>query len=221
MLDFHRNGAYAEYVAAGTPNLAPKPNSLDHIQAGAVPLAALTAWQSLFEVAGLKSGQTVLIHAAAGGVGHFAVQFAKWRGARVIGTASASNAGFLRELGADTVIDYYSSCFEGEVHEVDVVLDLMGGDTQRRSWKVLKKGGILVATLGISSPEAAEAYGVRGEGVMVHPDSAQLAQIAALIDAGKIKPFIYEVLPLAQAAKAHELSETGHVRGKIVLQVNT
>ena len=221
MLDFHRNGAYAEYVAAGALHLAPKPASLDHIQAGAVPLAALTAWQSLFEVADLKSVQTVLILAAAGGVGHFAVQFAKWRGARVIGTASANNAGFLRELGADVVIDYHNTCFEEEVREVDVVLDLLGGDIQQRSWKVLKKGGILVATLGISSPEAAAAHGVRGEGVMVHSDPAQLGQIAALIDAGKLKPFISEVLPLAQAARAHELSETGHVRGKIVLQVST
>ena len=221
MLDFLRNGAYAEYVVAETQNLALKPGSLDHIQAGAVPLAALTAWQALFEVAALKSGQTVLIHAAAGGVGHFAVQFAKWRGARVTGTASASNAGFLRQLGADAVIDYYSTCFEEEVRGVDVVLDLLGGDIQRRSWKVLKKGGILVATLGISSPEEPASHEVRGEGVMVHPDPAQLAQIAALIDAGKVKPFIYEVLPLAQAAKAHELSETGHVRGKIVLQVST
>ncbi len=219
MLDFLRNGAYAEYVVAGTRNLALKPGSLDHIQAGAVPLAALTAWQALFEVAALKSGQTVLIHAAAGGVGHFAVQFAKWRGARVTGTASASNADFLRQLGADAVIDYYSTCFEEEVRGVDVVLDLLGGDIQRRSWRVLKKGGILVATLGISSPEMPAAHEVRGEGVMVHPDPAHLTQIAALIDAGKVRPFIYEVLPLAQAAKAHELSETGHVRGKIVLRV--
>lgn len=219
MLDFRRNGAYAEYVAAGTQNLALKPTSIDHVRAAAVSLAALTAWQSLFEIAGLNSGQTVLIHAAAGGVGHYAVQFAKWKGARVIATASASNASFLQELGADAVIDYRSTRFEDEVREVDVVLDLIGGDTQQRSWQVLKKGGILVATLGISSPEAAAEQGVRGEGVMVHPNVAQLTQIAALIDAGDLKPVITEILPLAQAIRAHELSQTGHVRGKIVLQV--
>jgi NADPH:quinone reductase-like Zn-dependent oxidoreductase len=219
MLDFMRNGAYAEYVAARTLNLALKPNSIDHIQASAVPLASLTAWQSLFEVADLKSGQTVLIHAAAGGVGHFAVQFAKWKGAKVIGTASASHESFVAELGAGMVIDYRTARFEEAVHDVDVVLDTIGGDTQQRSWQVLRNGGILVATLGISSPEAARHHGVRGEGVMVHPDAAQLSRIAALIDAGNLKPAVTTVLPLAEAARAHELSQTGHVRGKIVLQV--
>ena len=219
MLDFMRNGAYAEYVAARTSNLALKPKSIDHIQAGGVPLASLTAWQSLFEVADLKSGQTVLIHAAAGGVGHFAVQFAKWKQARVIGTASAGNASFLRELGADEVIDYRTARFEEALHEVDVVFDTMGGDIQQRSWQVLRKGGILVATLGISSPEAAQQRGVRGEGVMVHPDPDQLTQIAALIDAGNLKPFVSTVLPLSEAARAQEFSQTGHTRGKIVLRV--
>ncbi|MCK9374656.1 MAG: NADP-dependent oxidoreductase [Syntrophobacterales bacterium] len=219
MLDFNRQGAYAEYVAARTGELARKPRSIDHIQAAAVPLAALTAWQALFEVAGLAPWHTVLIHAAAGGVGHFAVQLAKWKGAKVIGTASAGNASFLRELGADEVIDYRSTRFEEAVGEVDVVLDTMGGDTQQRSWKVLKKGGILVATLGISSPVAAREHEVRGQGVSVHADAAQLIQIAALIDAGDLKPAVTAVLPLAEAARAHELSQAGHVRGKIVLQV--
>lgn len=219
LLDFKRNGAYAEYVAVEAPNLARKPGSLDHVRAAAVPLAALTAWQSLFDVAGLTSGQTVLIHAAAGGVGHYAVQFAKWKGARVMGTASADNTGFLKELGADTVINYRQTLFEDEVRGVDVVFDLIGSDTQERSWQVLKKGGILVATLGISSPEAAAAHGVRGEGLLVHPDAGQLTQIAALIDAGDLEPTVTEVLPLAQAARAHELSQGGHLRGKIVLQV--
>ena len=170
MLDFKRDGAYAAYVATQSSNLALRPRTIDATQAGAVPLASLTAWQSLFEVADLKSGQTVLIHAAAGGVGHFAVQFAKWKGARVIGTASAENADFLKGLGADEVIDYPTTRFEEVVHNVDVVLDTIGGDTQERSWQVLRKGGILVATLGISSQEAARKHGVRGEGVMVHPD---------------------------------------------------
>ena len=219
MLDFMRHGAYAEYVAARTEDLGRKPRSIDHIEAAAVPLAALTAWQALFEVAGLAPWHTVLIHGAAGGVGHFAVQFAKWKGAKVIGTASAGNESFLRELGADEVIDYRTTRFEEVVREVDVVLDLIGGDTQQRSWQVLKKGGILVATLGIASPEAAREHGVRGEGVRVHADTVQLSQIAALIDAGDLKPAVTTVLPLAEAARAHELSQTGHVRGKIVLQV--
>lgn len=219
LLNFTRNGAYAEYVAARALNLAFKPNAIDHIQTGAVPLASLTAWVSLFEVAGLKSGQTMLIHGAAGGVGHFAVQFAKWKKAKVIATASASNEDFLRELGADEVIDYSTTKFEEAVHDVDVVLDTIGGDTQQRSWQVLKKGGILVATLGISSLEPPHQHGVRGEGVMVRPDAAQLTQIAALIDAGNLKPAVTTILPLAEAPRAHELSQTGHVRGKIVLQV--
>jgi len=219
MLDFLHNGAYAEYVAARTRDLARRPRSIDHVQAAAVPLAALTAWQSLFEVAGLAPWHTVLIHAAAGGVGHFAVQFAKWKGAKVIGTASAGNKVFLLELGADAVIDYQTTRFEEVASEVDVVLDPIGGDTQGRSWQVLKQGGILVATLGVSSQEIARQHGVRGEGVGVHPDSGQLTQIAALIDAGDLKPAVTTVLPLAEAARAHELSQTGHVRGKIVLKV--
>jgi NADPH:quinone reductase-like Zn-dependent oxidoreductase len=219
MLDFSRDGAYAEYVAARTLNLALKPKSIDFTQAAAVPLASLTAWQSLFEVAGLQPGQTVLIHGAAGGVGHFAVQFAKWKGAKVIVTASAANENFLRELGANEVIDYRNTRFEKTVHDADVVLDTIGGDTQQRSWQVLRKGGILVTTLRISSPEVARDHSVRGEEVLVHPDTAQLTEIAALIDAGELKPSVAAVLPLAEAARAHELSQTGHVRGKIVLQV--
>jgi len=219
MLHFGRDGAYAEYVAAGIRTLALKPSSLDHVRAAAVPLAALTAWQSLFDSASLSAGQTVLIHGAAGGVGHFAVQFAKWKRAKVIGTASVGNESFLRELGADNVIDYRTTRFEEAVSDVDVVLDTIGGETQQRSWQVLKKGGILVATLGISSPGAPGEHGVRGAGVSVHPDPAQLARIAALIDAGDLKPVISAVLPLTEAARAHELSQTGHVGGKIVLKV--
>jgi NADPH:quinone reductase-like Zn-dependent oxidoreductase len=220
MLDFNLNGAYAQYVAANLRHLAPKPASLDYVQAAAVPLAALTAWQSLFEVAELLPGHTVLIHAAAGGVGHFAVQFAKGAGARVIGTASAANADFVRQLGADVVIDYRATRFETAVSGVDVVLDLIAGDTQERSWQVLKPGGILVSTLGIASPDAPRQQGGRGAGVMVHPDPGHLSHIAALIDAGGVKPAVTTILPLAAAARAHEMSQAGHVRGKIVLQVS-
>ncbi len=219
LLDFMYNGAYAEYVAAPARYLARKPKSLDFLQAGAVPLASLTAWQSLFDVADLQSGQTALIHAASGGVGSFAVQFAKWKGARVFGTASADNAGFLRELGVDEAIDYRSTRFEEVAHDVDMVFDTIGEDTQKRSWQVLKKGGILVATLGITSPEEAEKRGVRGEGVRVHPDAAELSKIASLIDDGTVKPSVNTVFPLAKAAKAHELSQSHHAKGKIVLKV--
>lgn len=219
LLDTRRDGAYAQYVATSIQNLAFKPKTIDLIQAGAVPLAALTAWQALFEVAGLKSGQTILIHAAAGGVGHFAVQIAKWKKAKVIGTASANNESFLRELGADEVIDYTTTKFEEAVKDVDIVLDTMAGDTRQRSWQVLKKGGILVATLGISPEETPDEQGVRSGGLFVRADTEQLTQIAALIDAGDLKPVVSTVLPLEEAAKAHKLSQTGHVRGKIVLQV--
>ena len=219
LLDFRRDGAYAEYVTAPTRDMALKPTSVDHVQAAAVPIAALTAWQALFDAADLSAGQTVLIHGAAGGVGHFAVQFAKWKGARVIGTASARNVNFVREFGADEVFDYQTTRFEDTVKGVDVVLDTQGGETQQRSWQVLKKGGILVATIGISSPEAAAEHGVQGKALAVHPDANQLAQIAALIDVGDLKPLIQSVLPLAEAARAHELSQAGHVRGKIVLNV--
>jgi NADPH:quinone reductase-like Zn-dependent oxidoreductase len=220
LLDISRNGAYAEYVTAPARNLARKPATVDHVKAAAVPIAALTAWQALFDVARLAAGQTVLIHAAAGGVGHFAVQLAKWQGARVVGTASAANASFVKELGAAQVIDYQTTRFEEAVSGVDVVLDTLGGETQLRSWPVLKKGGILVSTLGISSPEAAATQGVRGEGILVHPDAGQLTRLAELIDARALIPVIRSTLPLTEAAKAQELSQTGRVRGKLVLRVS-
>ena len=219
MLDLSEGGGYAQYVALKASSLAPKPSNIDHLQAASAPLASLTAWQSLFEAADLEAGQTVLIHAAAGGVGHLAVQLAKWKGARVIGTASARNKGFLEDLGADEVIDYRTARFEEAVQEVDLVLDTIGGETQERSWQVLKQGGTLVGTLGIASPDAAQERGLRGEGVLVHPDGSQLARITELIEAGDLMPFVSTVLPLKEAAKAHELSQGGHVRGKIVLEV--
>ncbi len=157
-----------------------------------------------------------MIHSAAGGVGHFAVQFAKWKGARVIGTASAPNADFLRRLGADEVIDYKAKRFEDVAHDVDIVFDTLGGDTQQRSWKVLKKGGILVSTMGVTSAPPSD---LRGESVLVRPNATTLTQISGLIEAGHVRPVVETVLPLTEARKAHELSQTGHVRGKIVLKV--
>ena len=217
--DLRRNGAYAEYIAVRASELGHKPRSIDHVQASAIPLACLTAWQALFDAGGLKAGQRVLIHAAAGGVGTFAVQLAKWKGAHVVGTASERNHAFLRELGADEVIDYTKTNFEEVVRDVDVVLDTMAGQTRDRSWKVLKKDGILVSILGQPSPEDAAQHGVRAAGVFVEPNQAQLGEIAKLVDSGKLRPIIETVLPLAQAARAHEMNQTLHTRGKIVLQV--
>ncbi len=212
-------GGYAEYVAVPANILAAKPVTVDHVHAGGVPLAALTAWQALFDVAKLKEGQTVLIHAGAGGVGHFAVQFARIKGARVIATASAANADFLKSLGADEVIDYKSQKFEELVKDVDVVLDPIGGDTQEKSLGVIKKGGYLVSIVQPPSPAKLAEHGISGSAFLVHPDAKQLKEIAGLIDAGKVKPHVSEIFPLADAAKAHEKSQTGRTVGKIVLDV--
>ncbi|CAJ37679.1 predicted NADPH:quinone reductase (alcohol dehydrogenase superfamily) [Methanocella arvoryzae MRE50] len=215
-----KNGTYAEYVAADAQAISLKPKSLDFVQAAGIPLAALVAWQTLFDTADLKFGQTVLVHGASGGIGHLAVQLAKWKGAKVIGTASTRNQDFLREIGTDMVIDYQKARFEDMVRNIDVVLDTQAGDTQRRSYRVLKKGGILVSTLGIENPDEAAKYGVRAVGFINHPDGGELKQIADLIDEGKLKPTISTVMPLKDAARAHELSQTGHSRGKIVLKVD-
>jgi NADPH:quinone reductase-like Zn-dependent oxidoreductase len=217
--DISRDGAYAEYIAVRASEIAFKPKSIDHVHAAAIPLAGLTAWQALFDTAGLSAGQRVLIHAAAGGVGTFAVQLAKWKGAWVAGTASGRNQEFLRELGVDQPVNYETTRFENVVHDVDVVLDTMAGETRSRSWGTLKPGGILVTLLGQGPLEEAAAHGVRGVGMLVQPNPAELTEIAGLVDAGKLKPIIDSVFPLAEAGKAQEKSETGHLRGKIVLQV--
>jgi NADPH:quinone reductase-like Zn-dependent oxidoreductase len=217
--NMRRDGAYAEYIAVKAPEIARKPKSLDDVHAAAIPLTGLTAWQVLFDAALLTAGQTVLIHAAAGGVGIFAVQLAKWKGARVIGTASSRNHAFLKELGADEVIDYQTTRFEEVVHDVDVVLDTMGGETRARSWRVLKKGGILISIVGTPSAEEAAKHGVRAGSVFVQPSGAQLRELAHLAEFGKLRAVIDAVLPLKDAARAHEMNQTLHTRGKIVLQV--
>jgi NADPH:quinone reductase-like Zn-dependent oxidoreductase len=217
-----RDGANAEYVVVPASDVAAKPRSLDHVHAAAIPHVALTAWQALIELANLTSGQTVLIHGAAGGVGHMAVQIAKWRGAKVIGTASV-NLDYLRELNVDQAIDYSTTPFEnanGYKGHVDVVLDTMGGDTQERSWQVLKPGGILVSTVQAPLQETADAHGVRQAMVFSTPPIGKtLTEIAALVDSGRIKPRVSTVLPLEETAKAHEMIEGRHTSGKIVLQV--
>jgi NADPH:quinone reductase-like Zn-dependent oxidoreductase len=212
-------GGYAEYTVTNASQAALKPKSIGFVEAAAIPTAGLAAWQSLFDIAGLEKGQSVLIHGAAGGVGSFAVQFAKWKGARVIGTASSSNAEFLKSIGADAVIDYKAERFEDVVHDADVVLDTIGGDTFERSWSVLKPGGFLVTTVANVPEEAAEAHGVRAKGLMTKPDGGELAQIVKIIDERHIRPVVTTVLPLADARKAQEMSESRHTRGKIVLRV--
>ncbi|HEY1386999.1 MAG TPA: NADP-dependent oxidoreductase [Ktedonobacterales bacterium] len=209
--------AYADYVAAPASDLAKKPASVSFAEAAAAPLVTLTAWQALFEVAQLQAGQTVLVHAAAGGVGHVAVQLAKWRGARVIGTASARNADFLRGLGVDQVIDYTHERFEDVARAVDVVLDTQGDETQRRSFAVLKPGGMLVSITETPDEALAQTYGVRTARIRVRPSGEQMARIAELFESGKLRVEVARTLPLSEAADAHRLSETGHTRGKIVL----
>jgi NADPH:quinone reductase-like Zn-dependent oxidoreductase len=215
-----RNGAYADYIVVRESELSLKPTSLHHIRAAAVPLAALTAWQSLFDTAQLQPGQRVLIHAGSGGVGHFAVQLAKWKGAYVFATASTKNQDLLRELGVDEPIDYTQQRFEDVARNIDVVLDTIGGETQERSWSVLKKGGVLVSLVRPPSEEKATELGVRAAFMAGHPSGAQLAEIAKLIDSGEPKPVIDRILPLSEVRRAHELSQSGHTHGKIVLRVS-
>jgi len=217
--DIERDGAYAEYIAVKASEAAHKPTTLDHIHAAAVPLTALTAWQVLVDAARLQAGQTVLIHAAAGGVGSLAVQLAKVYGARVIATASAVNTGLVTELGADQFIDYTQTRFEEAVKDVDVVFDTLGGDTQERSWQVLKPGGILVSVVSPPSEAVAAGRGVRSAFVFIHPSGEQLTVIARLIDEGRMKPLIHTVLQLNEVRQAHTISQGSHARGKIVLHV--
>jgi NADPH:quinone reductase-like Zn-dependent oxidoreductase len=222
LTSFCRDGAAAEYVAVHAADLAPKPKTLDLVQAAAVPLSALTAWQALFDHARLAPGQRVLIHGAAGGVGGFAVQIARWHGAYVIGTASAENRDFVLGLGANEVIDYQHVQFEEAVRDMDVVLDTIGGGTRERSWQVLKPGGILVS-LPEPIPESEAAahgqHGRRGVFFIVRPDREQLGRLATLIDSGAVRPVIAQTVPLAEAREAFERGVAGHIRGKLVLAV--
>ncbi|WP_026416247.1 NADP-dependent oxidoreductase [Actinomadura oligospora] len=216
-------GAYAEYVTAPARHFARKPAKLDHVHAAALPLAALTAWQALVDTADVRPGERVLIHAAAGGVGHLAVQIAKARGAHVIGTASAAKHDFLRDLGADELVDYRESDFAEVVRDVDVVLETMGGDYPARSLRTLRPGtGRLVSILPLDAswPAAeAEAEGVRAGFVLVEPDHQGLREIAALVDDGRLRARVQDVFPLEKAAEAHRSGETGRTAGKIVLSV--
>ncbi|WP_433191398.1 NADP-dependent oxidoreductase [Actinoallomurus sp. CA-150999] len=217
----HPAGAYAEYVTAPPRHFARKPAGIDHVQAAALPLAALTAWQGLIDTAGVQAGQRVLIHAAAGGVGHLAVQIAKLKGAYVIGTAREAKHEFVRGLGADEVVDYTKVDFAEAVRDVDVVLDTVGGDYGPRSLATLRDGGTLVSYLPPVDdlPAAAEKRGIKAGWTLVEPDYAAMKEIAALAEAGRLRAAIDSVFPLEEAAKAHEHGETGRTAGKIVLTV--
>jgi NADPH:quinone reductase-like Zn-dependent oxidoreductase len=216
------SGSYAEYALAPVSQMVEKPPGIEHVQAAAIPVPAMTAWQALFDEAKLRLGQKILIHAAAGGVGSFAVQFAKWKGAYVIGTASAPNADLVRSLGAHEFIDYRNTRFEDVVHDADVVLDTIGGDTQERSWKVLRRGGVMVSIVQPPPEKTASAHGVRG--IFMREDATraeELSQIAQLVASGQIKVNVETVLTLREARKAQELSQSGHAHGKIVLTIGS
>jgi NADPH:quinone reductase-like Zn-dependent oxidoreductase len=219
LADFPRDGAAAEFVAVRATNLARKPQSIKDSEAASLPLSALTAWQAMFVHGELVAGQSVLIHAGAGGVGSLAVQLARWRGLRVFATASARDVAFVQSLGADVVIDYRAERFEDKARDVDMVFDTVGGETQERSLDVLRKGGVLVSVVARMAPGVAEQHGVRGVYFIVEGNREQLEQIAALVDEGTLKPIIAQVFPLARARAAFEFGVSSHAPGKIVLEV--
>lgn len=214
------SGTYAEYVTAPADEIARKPSSLSHSEAAAVPMVSLTAWQALFDAADVSEGDRVLVHAAAGGVGHMAVQFVHEYGAHVIGTASGGNEAFLRDLGVDEFVNYRKENFEEVVAPVDVVIDPVGGETLTKSFEVLTDEGVLVSLLREPDQQKADQYDVDGELVFVAPNAEYLDQIRTLIDNGAVSPHLRETLSLEEAAKAHRLVEKGHGRGKVVLTVN-
>lgn len=212
-------GAYAELVTTSAGMVAAKPKKLSPLDAASVPLAGQTAWQGLFDQGHLQSGQTVLIHAAAGGVGSFAVQLAHWKGARVLTTASAANADYLRSLGADVVIDYKTTRFETVAKDVDLVLDLVGGETQQRSFGVIKSGGYLVSAVQPPSTEEAGRRKIHAVIMHMQASTSNLKQLGELLDAGTIRTVVTETYPLSQAAEAWRRHMSGHTRGKAVLEV--
>jgi NADPH:quinone reductase-like Zn-dependent oxidoreductase len=217
--DMKRNGTYAEYVAIRADEVAHKPKTISHIEAASLPLAGLTAWEVLFTVGQLVEKQRVLIHAGSGGVGSLAVQLAKARGAFVIATTSGRNCAFVKSLGANEVIDYRTQRFQEVAKDIDVVFDTIGGEVQDASWSVLKPGGILVSIVSPPPVERAKALGMRSAFVFIEPNADILAQLAELVDTGSLRPIVGAEFGLKDIAKAHALSQTGRVVGKIVLYV--
>ena len=212
-------GGWADYVTVKEYEVAAKPKSLNFVETAAVPMGALTAWQALVDVAKLHAGQTILIHGGSGGVGNFAVQIAKARGARVIATASTANQDLLKQLGADVAVDYTKTKFEDVARDVDAVLDPVGKETLARSYGVVKRGGIVMSLVALPDRAELAKRGIHGAAISVHPDAGDLAEIAALIDAGKIKPIVTQILPLSEAITAQQQAATHHTRGKIVLRI--
>jgi NADPH:quinone reductase-like Zn-dependent oxidoreductase len=218
-------GTYAEFAIASDESISARPKGISFAAAAAVPVGAQTAWLALFDLGGLVAGQRVLIHGAAGGVGSYAVQLARWRGAHVAGTSSGGNLEFVRSLGVEQAIDYASTPFERAVHDVDVVVDMIGGETQARSWQVLRPGGILIAVGSRADEQRAQEHGVRTATTILGPTSgpprqgAPLVRISELIEGGVLVPQVGRTFDLADAAAAQALSETGHGRGRIVLHV--
>ncbi|MEV5148106.1 NADP-dependent oxidoreductase [Streptomyces sp. NPDC052727] len=220
LIPFTRDGAAAEYVTVPAEALAVKPSRLDHADAAAVPLAALTAWQALVGHASLTAGQHVLVHGGAGGVGSFAVQIAVALGARVTATAAARDREFVAGLGADRVLDYAGDRFEDHVDGADVVLDTVGGDTLARSWAVLHPGGTLISIVQPPRPDDAESHGARGVFFVVEPDRTGLEAVTELIDSGRLTPVVDRVVPLSETRAAYEALRSEHPRGKIVIRVS-
>lgn len=216
------SGGYAEYALAKAAAIAPKPESITFEEAAAIPVAALTAWQAMFDVAHLSSGQRILIAGASGGVGLMAVQLAKAKGAFVIGTASGRNEQFVRDLGADEFVDYTRQPFEEVVKDMDVVFDTIGGDTLEQAFKTLKKGSFLVSAVETPSEEKAKEFDIKvAQLLFFQPSAQQLTEINRLIEAGKLKIHVETVLPLPEVKKAHQLSQSRRTHGKIVLQIGT
>ncbi len=213
------NSSYAEYLVISASNVYPKPTTLSFEQAATVPVGALTAWQAVVEEAEVKPGQRVLVHGGAGGVGLYAVQLAKWKGAHVIATASGANEGFVRSLGANEFIDYQKTKFEDVVKDVDAVIDTVGGELIERSLPVIKSGGIFVTVAGRVDAEAGDARNVRATSSR-RADTDKLNEISKLLESKQVKPEVGQVFPLSQAGQALALSQTGHGRGRIILKTS-
>ncbi|AUW94863.1 MAG: NADP-dependent oxidoreductase [Sulfobacillus thermotolerans] len=215
-----RPGTYSDYVVIDESLVAPKPSTLTFLEAASVPLAGLTAWEALVEIAQIQPGMRVLVHAGAGGVGGYAIQLAKAYQAFVVTTARASNLDYVKDLGADEAVDYETQSFEKMYHDFDVVLDTMGGAVQEKSFGVLKPGGILVSVAQMPDPATAKAHHVRAEWFFLQPNGAKLTALGQLFETGRMRPVVGQVFPLAQIARAHRLSETMHTRGKIGIVVD-
>jgi len=217
--DIARNGTYAEYVAVRAAEIARKPKTISHLEAASLPLAGITAWETVVTIGQLAPGQRALIHAASGGVGSLAVQIAKWRGAHVVATTSAANMDLVKSLGADQVVDYRKGKLTDSVRDIDLVVDTLGGEAQTSSWRVLRRGGTLVSTVSVPSVDEAKEFGVKSEFLFITPNAPVLDRLTDLVDTGKIRPLIGGEFALRNIADAHALSESGHTVGKIVLYV--